>query len=513
MLKKLLILSLVVAAGICPFLPRVFADNASWKTLLADRVWDQSTFRVDRLTFPSNVSEPQKRNGVAFVSTPSNQCANLGLCDKLDVSILMNGKSQTLVGIDQQFLNPTFAMGQKGKFVYFTRSSDKTKWVDVSFIDPNTGESHPFVSLDRKANEVSFETFSTSGDRMYASLLQADAQKNVKSSLVVKSTDGLFEQRDITSMLNAPWQQVMDAYNDRMLVKFQFSGGNKQLWLINSVTQTREAIPNTWTDPNADILFAHFLSDGTVVFFENYQLYTYHPGKDTEPVIHSEAKLSWTVSPNQNVQIAGDRMTWTDTNHRLYAVDTLGVTELPVVKDQTVHLEKDAVYFADADGTWKYAFETKQKTKTLFLVMDVRDLSRVGIGADGNVWYQNTTQDTLLNIGFGSHPVMADASHVIWKGADGSIYEATLSGINTMIKSNHVFEGGFVPGQRIKAVGDARMYVIGNDGALHWIVSESVASDVYGSLWNRGITEVPPTFLWRFANGSDVTSAETIKNL
>ena len=513
MLKKILIFSLVVAAGLSPFLPKVFADNASWKTLLADRVWDHSTFRVDRLTFDSGTSNPMKRNGVAFVSRSSTQCTDPGTCNKIDLSILKNGKSQTVNGVDQQFLNPSFAMAQKEKFVYFTKSTDPNVWVDVSFVDPNTGETHPLTSLARRQNEMSMISFSTSGDRMFTSVMQMDKKtKQIQSSIVATSDDGKYDERNIAFQLNAPWQQVVDGYNDKLLVKFQFSGGNKQLWLIDSKTKVMSAIPNTWTEPNADILFAHFLSDGTVVFFQNYIAYTYNPGLDKEPQSHGNAKLSWDLDPNQNVQMRGGVMAWTSAEHILYTSTLDGITELSAIKEGTVYLDKDALYFADAKGTWKYSFVTKQTTKTPFLVTDVRDDVMIGTDTKGNVWYQNSTNNDLFKIGYGTNPVSTDATHVIWKGTDGAIYQASLAPILSMAKSNKTFEG-YAVGTRLKATGDSHVYIVGNDGQLHWIVSETVAHTIFGSNWNKGIVEVTPTFLWRYANGTNVSSEQNVKSL
>jgi hypothetical protein len=514
MIKKVLILSLVIAAGISPFLPNVFADNASWKPLLADRVWDQSTFRVDRLTFTSGVSEPMKRNGIAFVSQPSTQCINIGLCDKIDLSLLKDGKSQTINGVDQQFLNPSFAMAQKEKFVYFTKSTDPNKWFDVSLVDSNTAEVHALTSLTRKANELSFVSFSTSGDRLYATLLQSDTKTNkVESSIIGKSFDGAYEERNIAFLLSAPWQQVMDGYNDQLLVKFQFSGGNKQLWLINPKTQVMSAIPNTWTEPQGDILFAHFLSNGKVVYFQNYRLYTFDPANDKAPQSYGNAMLSWNMEASSNVQIAGDHMAWTNADRVLYAVGPEGVTELHVVKDGSVYLEKNAMYFADAKGTWKYEFASKKTTATSFLVTDTREDVRVGVDTKGNVWFENQTNNSLTKLGYGSHPVLSDASHAIWKGTDGAIYQASLSTLLSMRKTNTVFDGGLVAGDRVKAIGETRVYLVGNDGQLHWITSETVAYSIFGTSWNKGIKEVPPTFLWKFTSGSNISSDQSIKTL
>ncbi len=487
MLKKTLIFTLLVAAAISPFLPRAFANVNDWKMPIVDRLWNEPTFRVDRLALPNGVSEPMKRNGVAFISNTSSQCADLGICDKIDLSILMNGKLQSVNGVDQQFLNPSFAVAQKGKFVFFTKSMAPSKWVDVFAVDPNTGDVRAVTSLDRKSNELSFVSFSTSGDRFYASVIQSDPKtKQINSSLVAKSNDGAYEERNIDSKLNAPYQQVMDAYNDQVLVKFIFAGGNKQLWVINAKTQVMSAIPNTWTEPSGDILFPHFLSNGTVVYFQNYLMYTYNPfAKEAVPVSH--ATLNWNVSPEQVVKINGDEMTWSD--------------------------DKNTVWKLDSEGNIKIMIE---KQSTELTVTDSIGSVSVGTDAQGNVWFQNTSNNTSLKLGYGTHPVLTDAQHVIWKGTDGMIYQATLSAILAMEKTqtvgaSYTNPAGYAPGTRVKAIGNPRVYTIGTDGNLHWIVSETVANAVYGSLWNKGIIEVNSTDLWRYTSGKNVDSEQTIK--
>lgn len=486
MLKKTLIFTLLVAASISPFLPKVFADTKGWTSPIVDRHWDESTFYVDRLALQKGVSEPMKRNGVAYLSNISSQCADPGICNKIDLSILMNGKLQPINGVDQQFLNPSFAMAQKGKFVYFTKSTDATKWVDVSFIDPNTGDAHALTTLNRKPNELNFVSFSTSGDRLYASVIQSDPKtKQIQSSLIAKSNDGKYEERNIASSLTAPWQQVMDAYNDQMLVKFQFSGGNKQLWIINSRTQEMSAIPNTWTEPNGDILFPHFLSNGNIVFFQNFLMYTYSPFTKEAPVLRTT--LNWNVSPEQNVHIDGDRMTWTD--------------------------DKNTVWSLDAEGSIQP--NTKKQVEKFTVTDSIGTLS-VGVDAQKTVWLKNTTNDTLIKLGYGTHPILSDDRHVIWKGTDGMIYQATLSVLLSMEKPqatvvSYLNPAGYAPGTRVKAIDSPRVYIMGTDNNLHWIVSETVANSIYGSMWNKGIIEVNSTDLWRFATGKNIDSEQSIK--
>ncbi|MEK7451979.1 MAG: hypothetical protein AAB664_01455, partial [Patescibacteria group bacterium] len=450
MLKKSLILSLLIAAAISPVLPKAFAEIIAWRLPIVDRVFDHETFRVDRLALPITVSDPMKRNRIAYVSNTSTKCADPGICDKIDLSILMNGKIQTINGVDQQFLNPSFAVAQKGKFVYFTKSTDANKWIDVSFVDPNTGEIYPLTSIVRKANELSFVSLSTSGDRTYASLIQTDVKtKRVTSALLAKSNDGAYEERGIDSVLNAPFQQIADAYNDQVLVKFQFPSGNKQLWLINPKTQVMSAIPNTWTEPQGDILFAHFLSNGTVVYFQNYLMYTFNPFlKDAVPVMHTT--LNWNMPTSQAVKIQGNQMEWIDDKNIAWKLQEDG----KVIKN---NVQKDPA----------------------FTMTDSIGVVSVGTDAQGNILLKNASNDVSIKLGYGTSPVLTDARHVIWKGTDGMIYQATLSVLLSMEKSESVGvsyanPNGFAVGTRVKAIGNPRVYMVGTDGNLHWIVSETV---------------------------------------
>ena len=560
----------MLAAGLSPLLPKAFADDSAWKPILADRAWDYQTHNVQRLTVDAGANSPTKIAGVTFLTNPSSDCTNSVNCDHVDLTILAGGKQEVVPNVDAKFLNSTFEVGQNGKFVYFTKSADLSKWFTAFAYDPKSKETQTLTTLDRKANELNLVTFVTRPDRLYASIMQSDPKtKKVETSLVGKNIGGeKYEERNISFNLSAPWQEITDAQNDILLTKFTFSGGNKQLWLINARTQQMSAIPNTWTDPQGDILYAHFLSDGTVVFFQNYRLYTFNPSLDKIPQSYDSAILSWNGDMTQNVQIVGDEMSFSDANHVLYFVDTNGVTFLPTVKDGSVHLASDALYFADAKGSWKYDIRSKTTTETFFLVTDTLDTLRVGLDTKGTVWLQNTANNTLINLGSGSRPLLSDANHVIWKGTDGSIYQATLSSLLSMqrmqvaafrtsdsntvylatnnslwtvpnektyltwfsswnrvttlspkmmasMKATHTLMGdaGFAPGTRVKAIGDSRVYMVGNDGQMHWIISETVASTIYGSSWNKGIVEVNSTDLWRFANGKNIESDQSVKTL
>ncbi len=570
MLKKSLIITLVIAAGLSPFLPKAFADDAAWKPILADRAWDYQSYNIQRLTVNGNSSGPAKTAGVTFLTNPSSDCFDSVTCNHVDLTILAGGKQETVQNVDAKFLNPTFEVGQNGRFVYSTTSKDVTKWFTAFSYDPISKETQTLTTLDRKSNELSLLNFVTRPDRLFASVMQTDPKTNqTGTSLIAKNIGGdAYEGRNISAGLSAPAQLITDAQNDTLLVKFTFATGNKQLWLINARTQKVSAIPNTWTDPQADILYAHFLPDGTAVWFQNYILYTFNPSLDTVPQSHGDAKLSWLVMPEKAIQVVSGRMAFIDSTNMLYTVDQNGVTQIGAAKNGEFHLGATSIYYQDTTGYREYSFDAKTYGTRSFHVTDNLNDAIVGTDANNNVWYQNSASGALLNIGTGTNPVLSDETHAYWKGLDGTIYQATFStsldvpkptvqafrsnsnptvylvsnnkiwrvanaqtyfswfdSFDKVTRVNDVtlaaymntntFSGDapFAPGTRVKAIGDSRVYMMGSDGTLHWIVSETVASSIYGSQWNKGIIEVNPTDLWQFSHGINVESDQSIKSI
>ena len=569
MLKKTLIFTLLIAAAVCPFLPKAHADDKAWQSPVADRVWDHDAYRIQRLALDTNTDGPLKQNGTVFLTHTAAACTDLNACDRVDLTLVRDGKTKIVPGVDAQIMKPTLFAGQSGQFVYFTKSTDKSKWLTASMYDPAIKDVRDITTLDRKANELNFMTFATTADRMYASVLQSDKQtQKVESSLIAKDLNGPYEGRELAFTLSAPWQEIVDVQGDWMLVKFQFSGGNKQLWLINARTQVMKVIPNTWTEPQADILYGHFLSDGSVAFFQNFRMYTFDLAKDQTPQAHGEAKLSWVVSSEEAVQVSGPRIAWIDSANTLFTVDAKGVTRFGSVKNGAFHLGTNFISYANDKGYQMYNFDTKSWSSHVFEVTDIVDTVMIGVDKNQNVWYENQTNGALLNIGFGINPMLSDRTHAYWKGTDDSVYQASFSPIADLpkptvqafrsdssptvylVSNNKMWrvtsestyftwfdswnkvarvsdatlaayrgmnvdggDAGYAPGTRVKAVDNSRVYMVGTDGNLHWIVSESVASSIYGAVWNKGIIEVNSTDLWRYANGKNVDTEQSVKSI
>lgn len=569
MLKKFLLFALFVAMGVSPLLPRVFADSGASGSIIAEAVWDYDYFRVKRLSL-DDTSGPYDFNDTVFVTSAADSCQYSDSCNLVDVLIFKDGTSFEIENVDERVTEAFSHTAQDGRFIYRVPSEDEASWGVVYEYDEADSSVSELASIARDEDDLSFMTFATDGDRVYFAILHTDEDTGeVGSELSVYDYGNGYSRSDFTYQLTAPWQEIVDVQDGLALVKFQFSGGFEQLWLVDQTARQMEAIPDTWTELGSDIVGSHFLSDGSIRFFRNYRLWRYHPETDSTPTDAGGAFLSWLVEPEDAIQIVGDRMAYIDDENGLYVSDTNGVNKFGVAAGGVFNLDEDAIYFQNSDGDYVgYHFSTGEWETMSFLVTDTYEDIRVGIDEDQNVWYENTANGYLLNVGYGESPLLSDREHAYWKGTDGNIYEVTFSPVLGLerpsveafsaLTSNavylvsddsiwlvpdetvyftwfdswddvlevsqatidvylesHEYKGDlkFAPGTRVKTVSNPRVYVVGSDYQLHWIISETVADEIYGSNWNKGIVEVNSTYLWKYATSFEVTSSDDVRSI
>lgn len=570
MLKKTIILTFALAIAVCPLLPKVFADSGAWKPTVANAAWDYGTYRVERMALDSDAEGPYQFNDAVFVVETAESCQSPDTCESVDMTMLKDGKSLEILDATNRVTDAFWHIAQDGRFIYMVSANTGSTWGTVYEYDAVNGTVATLTDLTRASNSLAFMTFATDGDRIYTSTLQKEkVTGDVGSALSVYDYGSGFTRNDFTYQLTAPWQEIVDVYDGLALVKFEFSGGFEQLWLINQTARSMEAIPDTWTENGADILGAHFLSDGSVRYFRNYRLWSYMPGRDETPVDAGGAFLSWFVPAQDAIQINGDRMAYIDDENGLYLSDTSGVRKLGVATDGVFNLTSNALYFQNLEGEYVgYNFVDKTFETRNYHVTDSQDGILVGVDKVGDVWYENTTNGYLLNVGYGGTPMLSDSEHAYWRGVDGNIYEATFSPIldlerpqaqvysaygskavylvsgddmwlvpspevyHTWFDSwdkivrvspatinaylhRHDFKGDlkFAAGTRVMTATSPRVYVVGSDYELHWITTETVANEIYGAGWNKGIVVVNDTYLWKYANGVDVDSGDDVRSI
>lgn len=570
MLKKTVILAVAIAIGVSPLLPRVFADSGAWTNTVARAAWSYDLFRVERLAL-DDISGPYDFNDAVFVTKASDACEYEESCDMVDMTIFQDGEAFEIEGVDERVASAFWHTAQDGRFIYLVPSDDGEVWGTVYEYDSMTGTSTKLTDIEQDADDLNFMTFATDGDRVYFGTIHSDEDTGkIESELSVYDYDSTFGRDDFTYQLTAPWQEIVDVQDGLALVKFQFSGGFEQLWLINQTTRTMEAIPDTWTEDPGEIVGAHFVSDGSVRYFRNYRLFRYDPQTDSMPTDAGGAYLSWFDDVADAVQIVGDRMAYIDDEDGLYVSDVRGVSKFGVATNGQFNLDEDAIYFQNLNGDYVgYHFSAKTWETTSFLVTDTYEDIRVGIDADDNVWYENLTTDHLLNVGYGNKPVvLSDREHAYWMGEDGNLYEATFSplldlerpdveafsaygsrgiylvadGSMWLVPDETVYFTWFdswddtlevsqatinvyldtyeykgdlklAAGTRVKTDVSNKVYVVGEDFKLHWMVSETVASEIYGVKWNKGIIQVPSTTLWKYAKGSNIASTDDVRSI
>jgi hypothetical protein len=576
MLKKSLIAAFAIAVGISPLVPSLFADSGSFSTNLATAAWDYDYYNVERLDLNDDVSGPHQFADTVFLTQVSELCEFPELCDLVDITILKDGESLNVEGVDDSIANPFWQTAQDERFIFRVPTEGDENWGTVYEYDSEIGALTELTELIRYQdlvfhdNGIAFMTFATEGERIFTSILSEEKETgDVEAQLSVFDYGSDYDRDDFSYQLTAPWQEIVDVHNGVALVRFQFEGGYDQLWLIDQTQRTMEAIPDTWTDPGAEIVAPHFLSDGTVRFFRNFRLFTYEQGVDEIPQEAGGAYLNWYNEAEDNVQVAGDRIAWVDDENGLYVSDLRGTSKFGVALNGFFTLTDSTIQFQNLDGEYTgYTFDTGVWETNTYHVTDTFEDIRVGIDANGDVWYENMTNGYLMNIGFGAAPSLTDREHAYWQGTDGHVYQVTFSPLLDLerpeveafasyngstiylvsdrqiwtVPNESVFfswfdswndvlrvsdstidiyldgytDGGnlkFAPGTRIKGVGSSRVYVVGNDFALHWITSETVADEIYGSDWNEGIIEVNDTDLWQYATGSNVAEGDDVRSI
>lgn len=563
-IRKSLILAIIIAVGINPFLPSSEASGGDTSNkLISEASWNYDTYTVQRLSF-KNVDGLYKRSGVIFISNKDEDCVDF--CETVDVTVINDGEGVDIKYVNSSITNHLWHKAQDERFIYYTPSNNLNKLVSVNEYKPVNGFTEQLFEFDHADNQIKFITFATDSDRIYSSILEKDEQNlNTEISLSVHDYDSGYFREGITEKLSARWQEVVDAHGSLVLVKFQFEGGYKQLWLVDESSQVMKEIPDTWTEPNSDIIAPHFMSDGTVRYFRNFRVFTYKDGVDEKPQSIGGAYLNWFTDHENNLQIVGDKMAWVDSANVLYLSDITGTTNFGKILGSEFTLHKDGIYFQSFGQYKGYDFNSKSWSTYDYLVTDKYEDVLIGNDASGDIWYENLSTGILLKVGYGSNALFTDRDHALFVGKDSKIYQATFSSMVDvkasnanayklaseatvyLVNDNKIWtvpdeatyltwfdtwddvqeinnstlntyktwytESGyarFAPGTKLKVDGNARVYMVGTDNQLHWIVSETVASSIFGTGWSKNIIDVSPTYLWKYKMGSNIEQASDV---
>jgi hypothetical protein len=539
MLKKITLAVMGFSMAALPMLSAVHASAGGWESIQAEAAWDYGSYRVERLAFSDNAVGPFSLGDSVFVAEPTDICT-LTHCDRYELSKLENGARLSFENVPDEALDAFRYELNDGRLAYVNPLEDDNHFSVVER-DLETGDTTVLIE-DVFLTGVEDIDALVDGDDVYL-----EAKLNFNNSSVNQSAIYVWNPaKSVAEILGTHWElrqeNLLDAEDGVALEMLEFDEGYKQLWFgdthnVDYFGMTRTAISGTWTEPHGDIIAAHFLNDGTLEYFQYFVRYTYNPGVDAAPVRHDGQELSWYRDLDSTYQMVGDRLAWIDAQDNVYVSDDGDVVKLGTAARGSFLLEDDRVYWATPDAGKVYDFDTKSTTETDIGVTDTADGAVVGLDESGTVWYQNTDTGATLSLGFGTNAVISDNAHVYWLGTDGLIYEATiLPSAGTMqamklstspivyliqgdermtIPSEAVYfsyfdswtsvqtvssttlngytlngTAKFAPGTKVKFTDGPRVYVVGDDGQLHWIVSQTVAYSLYGTTWAQDILTV-----------------------
>ncbi len=120
--------------------------------------------------------------------------------------------------------------------------------------------------------------------------------------------------------------------------------------------------------------------------------------------------------------------------------------------------------------------------------------------------------------------IKASLPSVYYYGADGKRYVfpnektyrtwyADFSSVKTITDAElaAIALGGNVtykPGVKmVKITTDPKVYAVGANGALRWVKTEALATELYGATWNTMIEDVPDAFFVNYTIGADINAA------
>ncbi len=555
MYKKVLI-SLVAFALVASMLP-VWAAEAGTGSLDASGVWHYSGYRVEQLDFGAEeVEGPYSIGDHVIIAAVSDGCALSG-CDRRDLYIVKNGGYISVPNVPASSLDEATYWANDKRFIWIDKTDLDSARYDIVELDPFTGEKETLLKdiFISGAEEVIARA---SGDEYYFNpTFNFNNHEGFKQAAVYRYNpeSGLIDI--VTKHWKLNHEEVMDAHEGMLLTKMTFESGETQLWLYGDGLWPY-AIPDTWTVDHEEIVGAHFREDGSIEFFRMYERYVWTPDDEGGITSATGEYLSWYRNREDALQIVGNKMAWLDPDGILRVSTAEGEINLGTIGPTGIfRLEEDRIFY-DADGTGRvYDFETALEEEIPFVATDSYGDTVVGIDVIGNVMYYNARTGNVFSLGYGSTPFVSDESHVYWLGADGNVYEATLnpeslvsSSLVDAVKTsdgstvylidgntrytfanpatfftwfddfsavteisqaelNEYADGGearFAPGSRVKLVGDPKVYTVGEDGKLHWIISQAVAYLIWGADWNQNIVTVTLEDLVDYGFGTSIAS-------
>lgn len=569
MTKRISLVFASVAVVAAPFLSGFAAgDAAAWAPVSTTQAWEYGSYRVDRL---SGTSDQLVRFGDHLVLA-SRAASCTDACAFDDLAILTNGGWIKVTNVPSNAVDAALYERNGDRFVYATISNADATRVDVVEIDLATGQQTTLLKNVFITN-ISSAVITVDGDMIYATATLAhNAQSNANAQTEAFAYNARYGQfKQLYNQYFLQNEQIMDVQDGKALIKMSFPNGDQQLWVYDYVEfgeQQGNDVPGSWTAHPEHIDGAHFTDNGGIEFFG---LFTRHlTDADLKSTSTSNDHMDWYRTYNQNdlsnmIQVVGGNMAFVTPEGDLYvsqngtAINKIGNVGL----HGAFHLESDRILWSDGMSTGGISTLTGTLITSIdFMPYDMLD-NQLVVGSDvtGKVKVLDLATGDEETLGFGARPMISDATHVYWVGVSGEVYQATLypaSGVETVagtpiktadsvkvyllkdgvisyIPNESIYYSWFPsfanvvlvsnaqlvsykqatavsykPGTELRLDGGSKIYLVGADGQLHWIVSGAVAEDILGPNWNQKIVDVKSADVLLDSYGTRIDSANDL---
>lgn len=561
-MKKLL----VVFAMTLMALPQGgFASKTAWENLNANQVWNHDTYRVAELNLPPIVDGPFNLGDNVLVQTTASSCATPA-CSERDAFILRNGSAIRVPNVPKGVLDLDQFLKNDGRVVWAAKTSED-RYVIVE-LDLVSGQKINLTKEFFVDGVESIKVMVAGADVYINPTFSFDEpNRRFKEASVFRYSperDGL---ELVTKRYTMQHEELLDidTVNRRLLTKMTFPNGDSELFLTKLDTDHApygefDRIVGSYTPSHESIVGAHFRPDGSVEYFRLFDRHvsTTDKGVNTISTAATGENLNWLRNLESTIFVEGDNMVYVNMDGEL-AISTgdRGVIRPASVGSNPVAVNTDHVFYISADGMGHvYDLESGIISTVDYRPMDAYQQTIVGTTPAGEIMMTNTAVSATLDLGFGTSPAMSDAYHVYWRGVNGHVFEATVAsspkrlttskaeavkvdgssvvylvdGVNRWAFMNEdtyfswfstwddvkVVSPAYLdrfrdrgpatlsPGARVKTSSDARVYVVGRDGKLHWIVNEDVARAVYGPTWNAHIVDLQNEALLNYQLGATI---------
>ena len=567
-MRKILLLPLFAIATLVslPFLnAKMAAETRDWSAFADIDTWVYDDYQVDAV-FETSLNLNTFGDALVLVKR-AESCD--GSCDVRDLAIISEGGYVYVTDVPTAYVDEQTIAFNDDRLVYATYAvGSEQSTIDVVEVDLTTGErttlvndgTIPLTSIDSVDLNVDGDIiYVTINDRLYGYHAYNNSFQKFFNHLDTYVTDEtLVAAEDGEAIANVEFTT-----GEEQLWLYTY---------VSNGPQGAQGLAGTWTVSGEDIVGVHFTDEGYIEYFRQFarQLTSDTSTTSSDPWETESFKqyMSWyrdydPADLTNIVQIDGSVMAWVDPTNHLYVSNSGEVSFIASIgEDGTFMLDGDRILWSTGRTGGVSDLDGAHLTTLDFMPTDTFGDIVVGTDRSGNVIYLNLDNDESLTLGTGTSPSLSSAQYAYWRGNDARLYQATVYlphsldlAVGTPVKvssSPRVYmvtdegiafipneytyytwyssfeevetvtsatlasytlledELGLKPSTLLVIDGSSKVYMMGSDGELHWIVDGDTAESLFGSDWTSLVRGYSSAQLLRYDFGDAIrtTSAD-----